>query len=52
MKQFAPFPKPQFNVSGGLHCTVSGATFLWGLGAVSFIFISLFEAVADSAVKT
>ena len=51
MKQFAPFPKPQFNVSGGLHCTVSGTTFLEGLGEVFFIFISLFEAVAESTVK-
>ena len=52
IKQFAPFPQPQFNVSGGLHCRVSGTTFLEGLGEVSFIFISLFEAVADSTVKT
>ena len=52
IKQFAPFPQPPFNVSGSLHCTVSGTTFLEGLGEVSFIFISLFEAVADSTVKT
>ena len=52
IKQFASFPQPQFNVSGGLHCRVSGTTFLEGLGEVSFIFISLFEAVADSTVKT
>ena len=51
LKQFAPFPQPQFNVSGGLHCTVSGTTGEEE-GEVSFIFISLSEAMADSTVKT